>query len=135
MLRERGGHEAGRVSFVELFFDLVFVFAVTQLSHALLEQLTPLGVLQTGILLLAMWWAWIDTSWVTNWLDPEKIPTRLALLLMMLAGLILSASIPEAWTGRAVSFACAYVFMQVGRTLYFLWAVAGNSGMVVNFQR
>jgi low temperature requirement protein LtrA len=57
-LRVRHGHS--RVTFVELFFDLVFVFAVTQLSHGLLEHLTPLGALQTAVLMLALWWAWID---------------------------------------------------------------------------
>ena len=71
-LRTRHGHEHHRVTFVELFFDLVFVFAVTQLSHGLLEHLTPLGALQAAILLLAVWWAWIYTAWITNWLDPDK---------------------------------------------------------------
>lgn len=135
LLRERAHENHGKVTSVELFFDLIFVFAVTQLSHSLLEHFTLLGALHTLLLTLGVWWVWIYTSWVTNWLDPEKIPTRLALLVLMLAGLILSASIPEAWTERAVSFACAYVFMQVGRSLYFLWAVAGNAGMVANFQR
>ena len=134
LLRERG-HEHGKVTSVELFFDLVFVFAVTQLSHTLLEHFTVLGAFKTLLLTLGVWWVWIYTSWVTNWLDPEKIPTRLLLLVLMLAGLILSASIPEAWEQRAKSFACAYVFMQVGRSAYFLWAVAGNAPMVVNFQR
>ena len=53
-LRARTGDEAGRVTFVELFFDLVFVFAVTQLSHGLLDRLTPLGALQTAILMFAV---------------------------------------------------------------------------------
>jgi low temperature requirement protein LtrA len=79
LLRKRGGEESNRVTFVELFFDLVFVFAVTQLSHSLAEHLTPLGTLQMALLLMAVWWAWIDTSWVTNWLDPEKTPVRLLL--------------------------------------------------------
>ena len=65
------GHQHHRVTFVELFFDLVFVFAITQLSHGLLKHLTPLGALQTGLLMVAVWWAWIDTTWITNWLDPE----------------------------------------------------------------
>src|SRR5262245_22450957 len=64
--RERRPHEHSRVTFVELFFDLVFVFAVTQISHTLLEHLTPLGLLQATLLLLSVWWIWIDTSWCTN---------------------------------------------------------------------
>ena len=62
-------HEEGdqRVTFIELFFDLVYVFAVTQLSHLLLGHLSALGIAQTLLLLLAIWRAWTDTAWVTNW--------------------------------------------------------------------
>ena len=71
ILRTRNAHEHGRVTNVELFFDLVFVFAVTQLSHSLIEDLSLAGALHTLLLLLAVWWAWVDTSWVTNWLNRE----------------------------------------------------------------
>ena len=136
LLRTRNEHEHSRVTFVELFFDLVFVFAVTQLSHALLEHLTLLGALQTALLLLAVWWAWIDTSWCTNWLDPEKIPVRLLLFALMLAGLVLSSSIPKAFDAHALAFAFAYAFMQLGRSLFMLWALKGHSpGNYRNFQR
>ena len=128
-----GGHS--KVTSVELFFDLVFVFAVTQLSHHLMQHFTPAGAIETLLLTLAVWWVWVYTSWVTNWLDPERIPTRVLLLVLMLAGLILSASLPHAFDERAQSFACAFVFMQLGRTVYFLWAVAGHENMVRNFQR
>ena len=75
-LRARGGHADSRVTYVELFYDLVFVFAVTQLSHGLLEHLTPLGAFQTAVLMLAVWWAWIDTAWITNWLNPDRNAVR-----------------------------------------------------------
>ena len=121
---------------VELFFDLVFVFAVTQLSHALVAHLTPTGIAQTGLLLLAVWWVWISTSWVTNWLDPERIPVRLAVLALMFAGLLMSVSIPHAFDSRGLLFASAFVAMQVGRTLFFLWAVRReHPNMRRNFQR
>ena len=58
LLRRRGGHEGAKVEMVELFFDLVFVFAVTQLSHTLLKNLTLQGAVQVGLLLVAMWWVW-----------------------------------------------------------------------------
>ena len=135
LLRTRGGHEHSKVTFVELFFDLVFVFAVTQLSHSLLEHFTPLGAVQTLLLMLAVWWVWIYTSWVTNWLDPEKLPVRFLLLGIMLAGLVMSASLPMAFESRGIAFATAYVVIQVGRTTFFLWAVKGRPGMVRNFQR
>jgi low temperature requirement protein LtrA len=135
LLRPRNGHEHAKVSFVELFFDLVFVFAVTQLSHSLIEHFTLVGAAQTMLLMLAVWWVWIYTTWVTNWLDPEQRPVRLLLLALMLLGLILSSSIPKAFESRGLAFAGAYVGMQVGRTLFFVWAVKGHPGMVRNFQR
>ena len=135
LIRTKGGHDSAKVSFIELFFDLVFVFAITQLSHALIAHFSPVGALQTGMLLLAVWWVWVFTTWVTNWLDPEKLPVRIALLAMMVLGLVLSASIPEAFGKRGPAFAGAYVAMQVGRTLFFLWAVRGQPVMIRNFQR
>jgi low temperature requirement protein LtrA len=135
LLRARG-QDSGRVGMVELFFDLVFVFAVTQLSHLLLAHPTPGGVLHAGLLLLAVWWVWIYTSWFTNWLDPERIPVRLCLFAMMGAGLLLSSSIPDAFGARGLVFAGAYVSMQVGRTLFFLWAARdGPVNLTRNFQR
>ena len=135
-LRQRGGHESGRVTYVELFFDLVFVFAVTQLSHGLLHHLSLLGAVETGLLMMAVWWVWIYTSWITNWLDPERAPVRLLLFVLMAAGLVLSASIPTAFGERGVIFACAFVFMQVGRSLFMLWALKRHDDANYrNFQR
>lgn len=135
-LRTRRAHEHNRVTYVELFFDLVFVFAITQLSHGLLEHMTLEGALQAGFLMLAVWWLWINVSWMTNWLDPEKAAVRLMLLALMLAGLALSSSIPHAFEERAQAFVLAYVFMQVGRTLFMLWALKSHSPRNYrNFQR
>lgn len=136
LLRRRGPADGARVGMVELFFDLVFVFAITQLSHTLLADLTARSTLQIGLLLLAVWWVWIYTSWVTNWLDPERVPVRACLFVLMLAGLVMSAALPQAFAGTGWVFASAYVFMQVGRTLFFLWAVrAERLAMRRNFQR
>lgn len=120
MFRPIVPHQHSRVTYVELFFDLVFVFAVTQISHTLLAHFTPLGALQVTLLFLAVWWVWVFTSWVTNWLNPEKTPVRLLLFAMMLGGLVLSTSIPAAFEARGLWFAIAYAAMQVGKTI-FLW--------------
>jgi low temperature requirement protein LtrA len=125
-LRERSGHDHHRVTYVELFFDLVFVFAVTQLSHGLLAHLTALGAVQTAVLTLGVWWIWIDTTWCTNWLDPEKAPVRLMLFGLMLAGLVLSASIPRAFADRGLAFALAFACFHVGRNLFTLWALKNH---------
>ncbi|UQS15352.1 low temperature requirement protein A [Pseudomonas sp. HS6] len=136
LLRGRGSLDSGKVGMVELFFDLVFVFAVTQLSHTLLAHLSIIGAVQVTLMMVAVWWVWIFTSWITNWLDPEKLPVRLGLFGLMIAGLLLSSSIPKAFTERGLMFAAAFVFMQVGRTLFALWAVRGESlSMTRNFQR
>jgi low temperature requirement protein LtrA len=123
LLRIRGLDGSGKVTNSELFFDLVFVFAVTQLSHALLADLTPLTALRLAVLLPAVWWVWIYTSWTTNWLDPERIPVRTCLFALMICGLTLASSIPKAFDSRGLIFAGSYVAMQLGRTIFVLWAV------------
>jgi low temperature requirement protein LtrA len=123
LFRQYVPHQRSRVTYAELFFDLVFVFAVTQISHTLLGQFTPLGALQTTLLFLGVWWVWVYTSWVTNWLNPELTPVRVLLFLMMLGGLVLATSIPKAFESRGLWFATAYAAMQVGRTTFLLASV------------
>jgi low temperature requirement protein LtrA len=120
LFRPYAPHQHSRVTYAELFFDLVFVFAVTQISHTLLGRLTPLGLAQTTLLFLAVWWVWVYTSWITNWLNPELTPVRILLFSLMLGGLVLSTSIPQAFESRGLWFAVAYAAMQVGKTV-FLW--------------
>jgi low temperature requirement protein LtrA len=133
-LRSRDSH--ARVTNVELFFDLVFVFAVTQLSHTLLEHMNPAGALQTLFLLLAVWWVWVYTCWFTNWIDPDKPSVRMMMFALMLAGLALSASIPQAFHEQGLVFAGAYAFMQMSRTLFLLRALHGRDhANFRNFQR
>jgi low temperature requirement protein LtrA len=122
-LRDPQARDHGRVTFVELFFDLVFVFAITQLSHSLVAHLDLAGALQTMLLLLAVWWVWIFTCWVTNWLDPGRSSVRVMLFALMLAGLVMSSAIPEAFGDQGPVFACAYVFMQVARSIFTAVAV------------
>src|SRR5262245_59058299 len=134
LLRVRAGHS--RVTYVELFFDLVFVFAVTQLSHFLLEHFDLAGLAHTTLLLMAVWWVWIYTAWATNWLDPQTTPVRIMLFALMLAGLVLSTSIPQAFGSRGLTFAAAYVAMQVGRCLFMLWSLRHHHARNFrNFQR
>jgi low temperature requirement protein LtrA len=136
ILRVRKPHEHARVTYVELFFDLVFVFAVTQLSHTMLEHFTPLGMAEVLLLYLAVWWAWMYTSWATNWLDPQYASVRLLLFGLMIAGLLLSTSIPKAFETRGLAFVSAYVAIQIGRSIFMLWAFRHhNRPNFKNFQR
>ena len=113
-LRARGEGEQP-ITIVELFFDLVYVFAITQISHVLIGHLTVGGALRASFLLLIVWWAWIYTTWMVNWFDPGSPPVRLVLLGVMGASLILSAALPGAFGAHAALFVLAYVGLQVGR--------------------
>ena len=134
LLRHRDGHHA-RVTFEELFFDLIYVFAVTQLSHQLLHGLSPLGVLQTLVLWFAVWLGWQYTCWVTNWFDPETPRIRTLLFGLMLAALVMAAAIPEAFGERAWVFVLAYVASQVGRTAYILIELGPNHALSATYRR
>jgi low temperature requirement protein LtrA len=130
LFRKSVPHQHSRVTYAELFFDLVFVFAVTQISHTLLGRFTPFGALQTTLLFLGVWWVWVYTAWVTNWLNPELTPVRVLLFLLMLGGLVLSTSIPKAFESRGLWFALAYTAMQVGRALFLLVSIPSTRSSV-----
>ena len=136
LLRSRTGDHHGRVGFVELFFDLVFVFAVTQISHLLLAHPDLEHAAQSAFLLLALWIVWIYTTWATNWLDCERPATRLMMFGLMAGGLVLAASIPDAFGERGLYFAIAYAAMHNGRNLFLLAALEkGKANERRNFQR
>ncbi len=122
--RTHDGQEQ-RTTTLELFYDLVFVFAITQVSHFLLEHLTWEGAGQAALVLLVVWWSWNYTTWVTNELDPESIVVRMLLIGLMLASFLMAVAIPEAFGDRALLFAGAYVAIQVGRHTFLTFAAAG----------
>ncbi len=132
LMRDRADGEQ-RVTNVELFFDLVYVFAVTQLSHYLLPRPTVDKALQTALLLVMVWLLWAYTTWVTNWLDPERIPVRVLLLCLMLVGLAMSAALPRAFGDSGLLIGVAYAVMQIGRSVFTVWAMRGP--LQRNFQR
>src|SRR5215217_2607723 len=124
-IQRRRASGAGRATTLELFYDLVFVFAITQVSHLLLTHLTWEGVGQSLLILLVVWWSWNYTTWVTNELDPDSIAVRLLLIGLMLATFFMAIAIPAAFGDRGLLFAAAYVTIQVGRHA-FLTFVAGR---------
>jgi len=132
-LRRPAGGTA-RVTNVELFFDLVYVFAVTQLSHYLIDHPTAGGALQALLLLSMVWLVWAYTTWVTNWLDPELIPVRLMLLALALVSLAMSAALPGAFGGRGLAVGVAYAVMQIGRSVFAVTGLRGDP-LQRNFQR
>ncbi|HMJ34916.1 MAG TPA: low temperature requirement protein A [Baekduia sp.] len=116
-LRPRGGGVQQPTTTVELFFDLVYVFAITQLSHLIVDDLSVAGVAGAAFLLLIVWWAWIYTTWMVNWFDPTSPAVRSVLTGVMLASLLMAAALPGAFGDDGVLFAVSYVTLQVGRNV------------------
>jgi low temperature requirement protein LtrA len=133
-LRERDGSRAA-VTYVELFFDLIYAFAVTQLSHRLVHDLSLASAVQTLVLWFAVWLGWQYTCWVTNWFDPDRIPVRLLLFAAMLVGMVMAASLPLAFGTRGLMFAASYVVLQVGRSLVVLAFLGSRHALTANFRR
>ncbi len=134
-LLRRRGESAAEVTPVELFFDLVYVIAITQLTHYLVGHLSLRGAGQTLLLLLAVWGCWNYTTWFTNYFDPGKLPVRLLLVGLMLASLVMSASLPDAFAGWGLTFAVAYVALNVGRTAFALASLGRHHPLTGVFAR
>jgi low temperature requirement protein LtrA len=124
LLRDPDAEKSDRVGFIELFFDLVFVFAVTQLAHRLVEYSSPRGAAESLVLFLAIWSVWTGTTWVTNRLDVERNSVRLLLLAMMIGGVFQALAIPDAFklSVDASGFAVVHIALQLGRTLFVVRA-------------
>ena len=109
---------AKRVEPLELFYDLVFVFAVTQVSHLLLNDVSWQGAVHAVLALGVVWWAWNYTVWVTSEVDLDPAPVRLLLLAMMLASLVMAVAVPEAFGSSGFLFVGAYIAIKAGRLLF-----------------
>ena len=134
-LRQVADGDEQRTTALELFLDLVFVFAITQLSHLLVGHLDLEGAAQTAFLLLVVWWAWIYTTWMTNWFDPDAIAVRAVLILVALASLLMAIAIPDAFGERAVMFAASYAGLQIVRNAFAAFASPPGSVHRENFVR
>ena len=119
----------------ELFVDLVYVFAVTQLSHLILDDLSLGGMASAAFLLLVIWWAWICTTWMANWFDPASEGVRTLLTGVMLASLVMAAALPEALGEHGALFAGSYVVLQVGRNAAAASLLARGSPLRGVFER
>jgi low temperature requirement protein LtrA len=123
--REPGGERA--VTPLELFFDLVYVFAIGQLSHHLLEHVDLRTGAETVIMALAVVYAWYMTAWGANWLNPNRLPVRLLLVGLMFASLLMSVGIADAFGERAWLFVGGYLLLQVGRSSFLIFALRGRA--------
>lgn len=134
LLGERAGREV-RVEPIELFFDLVYVFAITRLTHRLLIDVSPRSIAETLLLLMAVWPVWSSTAWMSSRFDPRALPIRRLLIAIMLGSLFMSAAIPDAFGGEGFAFAAAYVAIQVGRNLMVLFAIGRGHPLTTQMVR
>jgi low temperature requirement protein LtrA len=116
--------ERVRVSTLELFFDLVFVFTITQLTSVLAEHPTGEGLLQVVLMLTVIWWMYDAFAWLTNAIPPERPARRLFLLAGMAAFFVVSLAIPGAFTDEGVAFAAAYIVVVCVHTGLYVGAAA-----------
>jgi low temperature requirement protein LtrA len=122
--RDVDADSAHEVTPLELFFDLVFVFAITQVTGFLSDHETWGGLLEGVMLLAALWWAWAAYAWLTNTLDPEEGGVRIAVFCVIASMLIVSLAVPKAFSTAGVTFGVAYF---VVRALHIvLYAIAGR---------
>lgn len=120
-----GGHV--RVTSMELFFDLVYVFSIIQLSHYLLVHQTWTGALEAATVFAAVWWAWNYTAWAANWLDPDHPAGRALMIVLMACALLMAVAMPYAFGARAMLFVGAYVVMALIRAGYAALVMRGQT--------
>ncbi|MDE3130822.1 MAG: low temperature requirement protein A [Acidobacteriota bacterium] len=118
---------------MELFFDLVYVFAFTQLSELLYDHLGWIGGAEVAVIFTALWWSWSYTAWATGWVDPERVAVAALLGVLMLASLVMAASILDAFAQRGEAFAGAYVALQLLRSGFMVRAFGPRDAMRRNY--
>ena len=113
-----------RVTPLELFFDLVVVFAFTQVTQLMADDLTWRGLGHGLLVLAAIWWAWVGFAWLTNALEPEEGRVRAGMFGAMAAMLVVAFAVPGAFGANAVLFAVAYAIVRLLNLL--LYVIAGR---------
>jgi low temperature requirement protein LtrA len=113
-----------RVTPLELFFDLIFVFAITQVTGLIVDDPTWAGLVRGLLVLGVLWWAWAAYAWLTNTINPEEGAVRIAMFAAMGAMLVASVAVPDVFGDDAFIFACAYAFVRIAHLV--LYAIAGR---------
>jgi low temperature requirement protein LtrA len=114
--------EGERVMPLELFFDLVFVLALTQCTSLMFHDPTWSGLAQGVLVLGVLWWSWTGYAWLTSVLDPEEGAVRIAMFAAMAAFLIVAICVPEAFDSLALEFALAYGAVRAAHIALFVLA-------------
>jgi len=120
----QGTEREQRVTPLELFFDLVVVFAFTQVTQLMSDDLTWRGLGRGLLVLAAIWWAWTGYAWLTNALEPEEGQVRAGMFGAMAAMLVVALAVPGAFGADAVLFGVAYLLVLLLDLV--LYAIAGR---------
>ena len=118
--------EERKTSYIELFFDLVFVFAFTQVTALILEDTSLEGFLRAALVLAMVWWAWSAYAWMTNAIDIENAVTRLIIFTAMAAGFFMALAVPDAFQDEAAWFAVAYFVVRILNTALYTWGARND---------
>ena len=118
--------EERKTSYIELFFDLVFVFAFTQVTALILEDTSMEGFLRAALVLAMVWWAWSAYAWMTNAIDIENAVTRLIIFTAMAAGFFMALAVPDAFQDEAAWFAVAYFVVRILNTALYTWGARND---------
>ena len=111
---------SARVMPLELFFDLVFVLAITQCTALMADEPTWEGLVKGMLVLGVLWWSWVGYAWLTSVLDPEEWLVRFTIFAAMAALLIVALCVPEAFEDLGLLFACAYAFVRIAHITLFV---------------
>ncbi|MFW6091120.1 MAG: low temperature requirement protein A [Actinomycetota bacterium] len=119
----------GKVRFLELFFDLVFVLAFIQCTALMVEHPTWTGLVQGLLVLAVLWWAWGGFAWLTSTVDPDEGAVRIAMFGAMAALLVVAVAVPEAFGDYALTFAVAYGVVRIAHIALFVLASPDDPGL------
>jgi low temperature requirement protein LtrA len=127
---DTAAEEERKTSYLELFFDLVFVFAFTQVTALILEDTTPRGFARAALVLAMVWWAWSAYAWMTNAIDVENTVTRLIVFAAMVAGFFMALAVPDAFQDEAAWFAVAYFVVRILNSALYAWGVRDDPAVL-----
>ncbi len=111
-----------RVTPLELFFDLVFVLAITQCTALMADNPSWTGLAQGLLVLGVLWWSWVGYAWLTSVVNPEEGVVRFAIFAAMAALLVAALCVPQAFGDLALLFACSYAAVRIGQIVLFMVA-------------
>lgn len=118
--------EEERVTALELFFDLVFVLAITQCTALMASDVSWTGLARGLLVLAVLWWAWGGYAWLTSVINPEEGVVRIAIFSVMAALLVAALCVPTVFEGSALLFAAAYAVVRAGHIVLFVLAGRGD---------